>query len=102
MQAGAGILLRRSKIDVRRSKKDVSRSKFSLVHPPPKRRVAKKRYRRSTHMLNFTYEDDVKIKNKHVPGVSRTYYLSIETISRPPQSRETIPLKGWSEKLKNQ
>jgi hypothetical protein len=44
-------------------------------------------------MLNFTYEDDVKIKNNHVAGVARTYYLSIETISRPPQSRETIPLK---------
>jgi hypothetical protein len=49
-------------------------------------------------MLNFTYEDDVKIKNKHVAGVSRTYYLSIETISRPPQSRDTIHLKGISVK----
>jgi hypothetical protein len=69
------------------------RNKFSLVHPPPRRREMKKRYRRSIHMLNFTYEDDIKIKNKHVAGVSRTYNLSIETISRPPQSRETIPLK---------
>jgi hypothetical protein len=43
-------------------------------------------------MLNFKYEDDIKIKNKHVPGMSRTFYLSKETISRPPQSRETIPL----------
>jgi hypothetical protein len=35
-------------------------------------------------MLNFTYEDDIKIKNKHVEGISRTYYLPIQTISRPP------------------
>jgi hypothetical protein len=34
-------------------------------------------------MLNFTYEEDVKIKNKHVAGISRTFYLSIETIRRP-------------------
>jgi hypothetical protein len=45
-------------------------------------------------MLNFTYEDDIKIKYKHVAGISRTYYLSKETISRLPQSRETIPLKA--------
>jgi hypothetical protein len=44
-------------------------------------------------MLNFTYEDGFKIKNKHVAGVSRTFYLSTETIRRPPQSRETIPLR---------
>jgi hypothetical protein len=44
-------------------------------------------------MLNFTYEDNIKIKNKLVAGVSRTFYLFTETISRPPQSRETIPLK---------
>jgi hypothetical protein len=44
-------------------------------------------------MLNFTYEDNIKIKNKHAAGISRTFYLSTETISRPPQSRETIPLK---------
>jgi hypothetical protein len=43
-------------------------------------------------MLNFTYEYDVKIKNKHVAGISKTSYLSTETIRRPPQSRETIPL----------
>jgi hypothetical protein len=29
----------------------------------------------------------------YVTGTSRTYYLPIQTISRPPQSRETIPLK---------
>jgi hypothetical protein len=45
-------------------------------------------------MLNFTYKDDLKIKNKHVAGISRTFYLSIETIRRPThsQSRETILL----------
>jgi hypothetical protein len=48
---------------------------------------------KSSHMLNFTYEDDLKLKKKHVAGVSRTFYLSTEAISRPPQSRETIPLR---------
>jgi hypothetical protein len=43
-------------------------------------------------MLNFTNEDDIKIKNKHVAGISRAFYQSTETISRPPKSRETIPL----------
>jgi hypothetical protein len=45
-------------------------------------------------VLNFTNEDDIKIKNKHVAGLSMTYYLSIKTISMPPQSRETIPLNN--------
>jgi hypothetical protein len=62
---------------------------FSPDHPPPRRREM---YRRSIHMLNCTYEDDIKIKKKHVAGISRTFYLSTETISRLPQSRETIPL----------
>jgi hypothetical protein len=62
---------------------------FPPDHPPPRRRAT---YRRSLHMLIFTYEDDIKIKNYHVAGISRTFYLSTETISRPPQSRETIPL----------
>jgi hypothetical protein len=44
-------------------------------------------------MLNVTYEDDFKIKNKHVTGISTTFYLSTETISSPPQSHETIPLR---------
>jgi hypothetical protein len=68
------------------------RSKFSRVHPTPRSREPYKRYWQSIHMLNFTYEDDIKIKNKHVAEISRTFYLSTETISRPPQSRETIPL----------
>jgi hypothetical protein len=44
-------------------------------------------------MLNFMYEDNIKIKNKYVAGISRIFFLSIETISRPPQSRETITLR---------
>jgi hypothetical protein len=51
---------------------------FSPDHPPPRRRET---YRPSIHMLNFTNEDDNYIKNKHVLGISRTYYLSIQTIS---------------------
>jgi hypothetical protein len=45
------------------------------------------------HMLNFTYADDIKIKYKQAAGISRTYYLSKGTISRPPKSRDTISLK---------
>jgi hypothetical protein len=30
-----------------------------------------------------TSEDNIKIKNKHVPRISRTFYLSTETISSP-------------------
>jgi hypothetical protein len=45
-------------------------------------------------MLNFTYADNLKIKNKNIAGVTRAFYLSTETISRPPQSRETIPLSS--------
>jgi hypothetical protein len=69
------------------------RSNFSAGHPPPWRRDT---YRPCTHVSNFTYADDIKIKNKHVAGIPRTFYLSTETISRPPQSRETIPLKCLS------
>jgi hypothetical protein len=36
----------------------------------------------------------LKLKKKHVAGVSRTFYLSTETNIRPPQSRETIPLSN--------
>jgi hypothetical protein len=50
-------------------------------------------------MLNVTNEDDIQIKYKHVTGISRTYYLPIQNISRPPQSRETIPLKAEMVKL---
>jgi hypothetical protein len=35
-----------------------------------------------THMLNFEYEDDMKMKNKYLMAISRT--LSTETISRGP------------------
>jgi hypothetical protein len=65
-------------------------SPVSLLRlPPPRRRETYNRYRQSIHMycmLNFTYEDDLKIKNKHVAGVSRTFYLSTETISSSPIS----------------
>jgi hypothetical protein len=74
------------------SKIDALQAHFFSGSPPPRRRETKKRSRRSIHMLNFTYEDDIKIKYEQVVGISRTYYLSKETISRPPQSRETIPL----------
>jgi hypothetical protein len=26
-------------------------------------------------MLNFTHEDDIKIKNKHVAGISRAFFI---------------------------
>jgi hypothetical protein len=50
------------------------------------------RWRLSIHMLNFTSEDDFKIENKYVADISRTLNLSTDTISGPPQSRETITL----------
>jgi hypothetical protein len=43
-------------------------------------------------MLNFVYEDDIKIRNKYFPATSRILYLSKKTIRRSPQSHETIPL----------
>jgi hypothetical protein len=49
-----------------------------------------------TVALIFTYEDDIKIKNKHDTDISWTFYLAVyvEIISRPPpQSRETIPVR---------
>jgi hypothetical protein len=54
-------------IPPRRAKRRLQ-AHFSPDHPPPR--------------LNFTYEDNIKMKYKQVAG-----------ISRPPQSRETIPLK---------
>jgi hypothetical protein len=43
-------------------------------------------------MLNFTYEDDIKIKNNFDAGIFRNLYLSNGITSRPSQSRDTIPL----------
>jgi hypothetical protein len=43
-------------------------------------------------MFNFNYEDGFKINYKYFPAISRALYLSTETISRPPQFHETIPL----------
>jgi hypothetical protein len=45
-------------------------------------------------MFNFNYEDGFKINYKYFPAISRALYLSTETISRPPQLHETIPL-NW-------
>jgi hypothetical protein len=36
----------------------------------------------------------IEIKNKYVVGISITFYIPIETINRPPQSRETITLNS--------
>jgi hypothetical protein len=33
-----------------------------------------------------------KFKKKHVAGIPRTFYLSIEAINWAPEFRETIPL----------
>jgi hypothetical protein len=44
------------------------------------------------YMLNFVYEEDIKIRTKYFPAISMILYLSKKTISRPPQSHETIPL----------
>jgi hypothetical protein len=52
--------------------------------------------RQSVHMLNFEYEDDIKMKIKNLASISRTLYLTTETISRPPNLHETIPLKWFS------
>jgi hypothetical protein len=60
--------------------------------PSSWRRETRQRCRRNIHMLSFTYEDEIKIKSKHVSGIPRTFHLPIETLSRPPQSRETVHL----------
>jgi hypothetical protein len=39
------------------------------------------------------HEDAFKNQNNPHPVISRTYSMSNKTISRPPQSLETIPLK---------
>jgi hypothetical protein len=43
-------------------------------------------------MFNFRYEDGFKISKTYFPAISRKLYLSTETISKPSQSHETIPL----------
>jgi len=42
---------------------------------------------------HFRYENVVKFKNKRAPATLKKCALSVLTISRPPQSRETVPLK---------
>jgi hypothetical protein len=44
------------------------------------------------NMFNFRSEDGFKMNIKYFPAISRILYLSTETIRRPPQSHETIPL----------
>jgi len=41
---------------------------------------------------HFCYENMVKFKNKRAPATLKKCALSVLTISRPPQSRETVPL----------
>jgi hypothetical protein len=48
----------------------------------------------SDKLKKFKYENGVKIKNNYVPDISRTKYQSNKNINSPPQSRETILLKG--------
>jgi hypothetical protein len=45
-----------------------------------------------TYMLNFVHADNIKIRKKYYPAISWVLYLSKKTISRSPQSHETIPL----------
>jgi hypothetical protein len=45
--------------------------------------------------VQFRYEDGFKINNKYFPAISRTQYFSTETISRPLQFHETIPLSPF-------
>jgi hypothetical protein len=44
------------------------------------------------NFLNFNFENGFEIKNNHDPGISRILSQSNKTFSRPPQSRETVPL----------
>jgi hypothetical protein len=49
-------------------------------------------------MVNFEYEGDIKMKNKYLAAISIGEHIclvSTATISRPPQSRETIPLNRF-------
>jgi len=43
---------------------------------------------------HFRYENMVKFKNKLAPATLKKCALSVLTTSSPPQSRETVPLKG--------
>jgi hypothetical protein len=44
----------------------------------------------------FLNGNGLKITNNHDPGISATFYQTIKTISRPPQSRENGPLKTFA------
>jgi hypothetical protein len=54
---------------------------FAPRHVPP----------HGKNMFNFRYEDGFKINNNYFLAITRILYLSTETISKPPQSHETIP-----------
>jgi hypothetical protein len=41
-------------------------------------------YLQRMYFLNLIYEDDIKIVNKYVAGLSRTIFLYTKTTSRPP------------------
>jgi hypothetical protein len=74
-----------------------------LRHPPSRRRVTRGKIApavltvlaKHTYVEMYcTYEGDIKFKTEHDAGISWTFCLSIETINRPPQAREAIPLKS--------
>jgi hypothetical protein len=43
---------------------------FSVGYPPPRRRDWP-----GIHMLNFTYEDAIKIKTKHDAGITWIFFI---------------------------
>jgi hypothetical protein len=53
----------------------------------------------SMHLLNFEYENAIKLKNKWLAAISRTLNLSTDTISRPPQYRKAVLLILMNPKL---
>jgi hypothetical protein len=82
-----GKSLQLEKTDTAKSKNNIGKG-FCGVHFEMRRR-------KYIHMLNFEYEDDIRIKNKYFATIYYigTSYLSNKTINRPPQSHETIPLR---------
>jgi hypothetical protein len=64
-----------------------------VVKPPLKRRLQPRTSRLQDTILNFKYYISFKIKNIYDPVLSRILFQSNKTISRPPQSLETIPFK---------
>jgi hypothetical protein len=85
----------KSKIDTAKSKRNPQKHFAHRQVPSHCGVYFEMRCRKYTHMLNFVYEDGIKIRNKYFPAISRILYLSKKTISRPPQSHETIPLNHF-------